>query len=475
MKLLKTIFFLLILTGITFSQTTYVWTGSVNSIFSTAGNWSPVRQVGLTSDKLVFENGGALNVTGVNQVTIGQLIIRNNTNLTLSPSTGNSKTISIKGGTGEDLDIATGSSLKISGNDPQLNIYFLAGATASVNGSLTFQGTIAHNINAVNENAIRFKNGSVLTQSCPGSMFNNTGIKDAVVFESGSEFIINNQNALSPFGISAPNSKVIFENGSSLKLMNIGSFTLNGRTVSNLIIEQGSMNISEQFTSDVTVGSIVVKSGASLNIANTNQTISKFNVHGNISVEGSLTFNSQSINALNVILDGSQPQVISGSGEISIPKSLNKFTISNDIVLQRDITVYCNLRYLSGNINYNGFNIISSRKRITLDQEETMQTANTTENRVVNSTVPSEYSISQNYPNPFNPSTKINYSLPQASKVTIKIFDITGKEVAQLVNTDQAAGYHTADFNAGSLSSGVYFYTINAGGYNKTLKMILTK
>jgi hypothetical protein len=65
--------------------------------------------------------------------------------------------------------------------------------------------------------------------------------------------------------------------------------------------------------------------------------------------------------------------------------------------------------------------------------------------------------------------------LPANSKVTIKIFDITGKETAILVNSEMEAGNHTISFNASNLSSGIYFYTITAGNFTKTMKMILSK
>ena len=93
--------------------------------------------------------------------------------------------------------------------------------------------------------------------------------------------------------------------------------------------------------------------------------------------------------------------------------------------------------------------------------------------------VPNKFELAQNYPNPFNPATKISYDIPFDSKVAIKIFDVTGREVASLVNQVQVAGYYTVNFNASSLSSVVYFYQINADGGNqnfvKTLKMMLIK
>ena len=89
--------------------------------------------------------------------------------------------------------------------------------------------------------------------------------------------------------------------------------------------------------------------------------------------------------------------------------------------------------------------------------------------------VPTKYDLSQNYPNPFNPTTKISYTIPVDGKVSIKLFDMTGKEVAQIVNTLQTAGYYSVEFNASSLSSGTYFYTIEANNFVATKKMMLVK
>ena len=93
--------------------------------------------------------------------------------------------------------------------------------------------------------------------------------------------------------------------------------------------------------------------------------------------------------------------------------------------------------------------------------------------------VPSKYELSQNYPNPFNPSTKIDFSLPVDSKVSIKLYDISGKEVMNIMSEQRSAGYHTVNINAASLSSGTYFYQINAAGadgksFTTSKKMILS-
>jgi Secretion system C-terminal sorting domain len=93
--------------------------------------------------------------------------------------------------------------------------------------------------------------------------------------------------------------------------------------------------------------------------------------------------------------------------------------------------------------------------------------------------VPSEYNLSQNYPNPFNPSTKIDYDLPVDGKVKIILYDISGREVTNLVNEEKTAGYYTLNFNSSGLSSGLYFYKISVEGNNssfvQTKKMMLVK
>ena len=89
--------------------------------------------------------------------------------------------------------------------------------------------------------------------------------------------------------------------------------------------------------------------------------------------------------------------------------------------------------------------------------------------------VPDKFSLSQNYPNPFNPSTTISFDIPVDSKVKISLFDMSGREVADIVNEFKTAGYYTVNFNGSSLASGAYFYRIDAGNFVDTKKMLLVK
>jgi hypothetical protein len=93
----------------------------------------------------------------------------------------------------------------------------------------------------------------------------------------------------------------------------------------------------------------------------------------------------------------------------------------------------------------------------------------------INSEVPAKYSLYQNYPNPFNPVTNISFSLPKNGFINLIIYDALGREVETLVNEFKQAGSYIVDFNASNLSSGIYFYKIQAGDFNDIKKMILTK
>ncbi|MFC2093104.1 T9SS type A sorting domain-containing protein [Bacteroidota bacterium] len=108
------------------------------------------------------------------------------------------------------------------------------------------------------------------------------------------------------------------------------------------------------------------------------------------------------------------------------------------------------------NVYFNGSDIISEIKN-------------------VNTTVPDEFTLNQNYPNPFNPETKINFSIPKNTIVTLNVYDITGKEVATLVNQQLSTGVYEVSLNGKNLSSGVYFYTLSAGDFIDTKKMLLIK
>ncbi|HAY32521.1 MAG TPA: T9SS type A sorting domain-containing protein [Ignavibacteria bacterium] len=92
------------------------------------------------------------------------------------------------------------------------------------------------------------------------------------------------------------------------------------------------------------------------------------------------------------------------------------------------------------------------------------------------SSLAESYSLSQNYPNPFNPNTSIEFSITKSDMVTLKVFDILGNEVSSPVSNERLnAGSYKVDFNGNNLSSGIYYYTLSAGNFRETKKMMLVK
>ena len=93
----------------------------------------------------------------------------------------------------------------------------------------------------------------------------------------------------------------------------------------------------------------------------------------------------------------------------------------------------------------------------------------------IDSELPSSYRLEQNYPNPFNPSTTISFSIPERVYVTLKVFDVLGNEVADLISKELSAGKYNVKWNAENISSGVYFYRIQTCIFFKTKKLILLR
>jgi hypothetical protein len=89
--------------------------------------------------------------------------------------------------------------------------------------------------------------------------------------------------------------------------------------------------------------------------------------------------------------------------------------------------------------------------------------------------IPNDFTLDQNYPNPFNPSTSISFSLPVDSKVRLSVYSLLGEMVEELANDEFSVGTHTFSFNADGLTSGIYFYRLEAGSFLATRKMILIR
>jgi hypothetical protein len=137
----------------------------------------------------------------------------------------------------------------------------------------------------------------------------------------------------------------------------------------------------------------------------------------------------------------------------------------NDIELSYDVRPYYSIEQTESTPYF---------QTIVFGETNVSKMDNSALNKSTAEELPTEYSVS-NYPNPFNPTTTISYQLPKAGFVTIKVYDMIGREVAVLVNGNKSAGYYTVEFDATDLTSGIYVYSFQTEGYSQSGKMLLVK
>ena len=175
----------------------------------------------------------------------------------------------------------------------------------------------------------------------------------------------------------------------------------------------------------------------------------------------------------NVTLNWSTATELNNSGFQVERSSGSAYEVVGFVAGSGTTTEIRNYNFVDQNVNAGTY----SYRLKQVDFDGTFEYSNTIEVEVVGV---KEFALGQNYPNPFNPSTTINFSLAVDSKVSLKIFDVLGQEVATLINGQMAAGSQKVSFDASSLNSGVYFYRIDASGidgqkFSSVKKMILTK
>jgi len=151
---------------------------------------------------------------------------------------------------------------------------------------------------------------------------------------------------------------------------------------------------------------------------------------------------------------------VEGHGNSNSPKEYSFVDNKTSEVLENLSGLNDKLQYRLKQIDYDG--------QFDYSEIITVETLRTT-------SLPTTFALEQNYPNPFNPSTIIDYSVPSTEFVTIKVFDVLGNTVSTLINESKEAGKYNVTFDASNLTSGIYFYSINAGGFTQVKKMMLVK
>src|SRR5688572_22875124 len=335
----------------------YTWNGATSADFNEPANWNPARTCLRASDMLEFGQGGTVILNNVSSQEIGQFSVLNSTTVILKAKTGATQTLQIAGVTNDDLTISAGSNMIIDSNDA-LEISLKTGATARISGTITFQNTVmnlgrAHRLLAADANAISFENGSqFIMNRLSGEPFGNAGTASVVRFMTGSTYIA--KDGASPFGLTSPNSKVVFETGSLYKHEQTGTAPkFDGRIYADFelnVTGNVAINFGTSATTTTKIDNFLIRSG-NLNITLASSSLPlPFHIKGNLTVIPGAAFNYQPAALANtspITFNGTSRQQISGN--INFGQFAN-LEINNPagIELQNSLSIKGNVQFNSG-------------------------------------------------------------------------------------------------------------------------------
>lgn len=352
------------------AATTYTWNQTGTASWATSTNWTPNRLVSLPDDILVFNNSSTTTVTNVPTETIGQLLVSNNTTVNLQASA--AVTLTIAGGGGPDLDVQAGSALNCNTTNA-ITIAVGTGATGSIFGTMTFSAGAAtnHSLTAADASGITFNTGSVFTQGTnnTGNVFGTTGAQNTILFASGSTF--DQKAGSNPFGLSEPNSKVVFQTGSLFRITASSvNASYSGRTYANFEMNAASSIQSATGTSALLMDKLTVTAGT----FNFNMTSTPGHaIKGDISVASGATLTFSPGAAGTVNLNGVSAQTISGAGTLTI-NSTQTISVANTtgVTLQRDVATSGPFNVVSGGVLNCGTSVLSGNGTFNLQPNGTL-------------------------------------------------------------------------------------------------------
>ncbi|RYZ50783.1 MAG: hypothetical protein EOP49_13265, partial [Sphingobacteriales bacterium] len=353
----------LFIAGLVSGQSTYYWVGGTAATSFTGGsNWNTAlngsgsaRTTPDASDILVFDGsniGGAIPITGavnaeVASTTIGQLKLINNAQVALRrpavvpPATAGTGTMTISGGAGDDLIIENGSSLSIiiPAAEGTVAIGLPAGTTGKISGNLSLANG-AHRVVAQSAGALVFANGASVNTNTTNYPFGTTGTTPAavqfgIVFENGAHLYYNGGN--SPMGNNSTFSAIDFKAGSNYHIRasnGTGSF-VNNKSFGNLFVENNATLTADGAI--YRIGNFTIEAGCSFTTHASGHTA----VMGNLQIDGNFSFPMNSTNTL--VLGGSNPQTVSGTGSISVPSLLVADNAMITLARNVNVTVAANV------------------------------------------------------------------------------------------------------------------------------------
>jgi hypothetical protein len=477
--------------------------GSAGGSIVNNGNFIRTTQTGTATVSGSFTNNGSVIVqTGV-------LLINNLTGAgSFNMSTGavfriNSGTSTLGGNTisGEGTFECVGGTLNFSGDDVMVSnatTFRQAGGTIGGSGNLVING------NFIFESGIHGGTGTTTIASGANLDFTTSSTKTiirtfvvdgvltvigagSVSITSGGQLINNGtveiQNSNS-FGSAGGN---IVNNGNFIRTTQTGTATVSGSFTNNGVIEIliGTLSFTSSSLNNTAQGEIKGLGTLSPGSNFTNDgAVSPGTSPGVLKVSGNYPQSSSGV--LNIEIGGfdlNNRDSLSVTQQAQLNGTLNIVFTNNFTPQIGDVFPFLSYQSRSGEFSQVNFpaNVIgyiqylSNGARIVIDSTTSVDEEDLDQPDSEKNKIPTTYELAQNYPNPFNPTTVISWQSPVSSHQTLKVYDVLGNQVATLVDEFREAGMFEITFRASNLSSGIYFYKLQAGDFVQTKKMILLK
>ncbi|MCX7718704.1 MAG: hypothetical protein N2111_09945 [Candidatus Sumerlaeaceae bacterium] len=374
------------------AQTTYTWTGSIDTDYQVAGNWSPPRTAPAANDILRFNSGTTVTVTNMATETIGEFRVENAGTWVRLSSLSTAKTLTINGGaSAEDLFVAAGATLELTGNI-NTQIPLAATATGGIYGDVLFTPTaasIVHNIRSGAADAIQVYAGGSLQMAPVSTGSQNgvggtSGVANGIRFRSGSAYyqggtssgVRNGGTGTNPFGLTAPASLVVFDSGSTyvtwdsipaISGRTYGNFiwrntaaqTVGGGSQwtvqNNLIVRrsgttgQGNFNLTAQTGPIVVQGDVIVEPGGGIFNATPAPTSPvQWSFAGNVDVQDASRFTAPTSPTITIQLNGTAAQTVNFAEKVLPNLTMNN---ASGVTLTSSVVVAGALTLTAGNVD----------------------------------------------------------------------------------------------------------------------------
>ena len=338
----------------------YTWNASTTD-YQVPTAWTPTRSCPQPTDVLQFNNGIPNTVTNVPTQTIARLNVSVSGTIVNLQAAAASNILTLQGGTGTDLDVASGTQLNINGTN-DFTIQLATGATGSISGNMTFSnGT--HKLKSVDNQSLTFNSGAIFTAGTGfgGNAFGASIVNQPqIVFASGSRYVY--QSGGNPFGSAQPNSVLVFQSGSLYKHnSNSGLPSFAGRTYANFEFDFTGAALSSisGSASTCTIGGNMTYTNGTHNFLHQQP----INITGNLNITSGNSFNYSPAVASTFNFNGGSAQTIGGGGSITFGANAT-LQISNNTSLTSTVNVFGIASVTAGTLTSSGNLVIENNANL---------------------------------------------------------------------------------------------------------------